>query len=132
MMSRKGINFRFSTEISMTKTLFAAAAASLLAVGAASAQTTPAPATAPSTGHEHHAAGHQGAHPTIDSTIEALVADPATKAVLDKHLPGIDRHAAYAQFKGMTLRQVAPFSQGNITDEKIAAIDADLKAIPAA
>nr|WP_314524468.1 hypothetical protein [uncultured Brevundimonas sp.] len=118
----------------MTKTLFAAAAASLLAVGAASAQTTPAPApaTAPSTGHEHHAAGHQGAHPTIDSTIEALVADPATKAVLDKHLPGIDRHAAYAQFKGMTLRQVAPFSQGNITDEKIAAIDADLKAIPAA
>lgn len=107
----------------MTKTLFAAAAASLLAVGAASAQTTPAPAT----GHEHHAA-----RPTIDSTIEALVADPATKAVLDKHLPGIDRHPAYAQFKGMTLRQVAPFSQGNITDAKIAAIDADLKAIPAA
>ncbi|GAW40937.1 hypothetical protein SH203_01339 [Brevundimonas sp. SH203] len=113
----------------MTKTLFAAAAASLLAVGAASAQTTPAPA--PATGHEHHA-DHHAARPTIDSTIEALVADPATKAVLDKHLPGIDRHPAYAQFKGMTLRQVAPFSQGHITDEKIAAIDADLKALPAA
>lgn len=111
----------------MIKTLFAAAAASLLAVGAASAQTTPAPAT----GHEHPA-DHHAARPTIDSTIEALVADPATKAVLDKHLPGIDRHPAYAQFKGMTLRQVAPFSQGNITDAKIAAIDADLKAIPAA
>ncbi|HBI17755.1 MULTISPECIES: hypothetical protein [unclassified Brevundimonas] len=112
----------------MTKTLFAAAAASLLAVGAASAQTEPAPAPA----HDHHAVDHQAAHPTIDSTIEALVADPATKAVLDKHLPGIDRHPAYAQFKGMTLRQVAPFSQGNITDAKIAAIDTDLKAIPAA
>ncbi|MCA0366595.1 MAG: hypothetical protein LCH57_00820 [Proteobacteria bacterium] len=111
----------------MIKTLFAAAAASLLAVGAASVQTTPAPAT----GHEHHADQH-AARPTIDSTIEALVADPATKAVLDKHLPGIDRHPAYAQFKGMTLRQVAPFSQGHITDEKIAAIDADLKALPAA
>ena len=113
----------------MTKTLFAAAAASLLAVGAASAQT--APASAPATGHEHHA-DHHAARPTIDSTIEALVADPATKALLDKHLPGIDRHPAYAQFKGMTLRQVAPFSQGHITDEKIAAIDADLKALPAA
>ena len=111
----------------MTKTLFAAAAASLLAVGAASAQTTPAPATGPEDHADHHAA-----RPAIDSTIEALVADPATKAVLDKHLPGIDRHPAYAQFKGMTLRQVAPFSQGNITDAKIAAIDADLKAIPAA
>jgi len=128
MMSRKAINFRLSKEISMTKTLFAAAAASLLAVGAASAQTEPAPAPA----HDHHAVDHQAAHPTIDSTIEALVADPATKAVLDKHLPGIDRHPAYAQFKGMTLRQVAPFSQGNITDAKIAAIDTDLKAIPAA
>lgn len=115
----------------MIKTLFAAAAASLLAVGAASAQTAPAPAPAPA--HDHHAMDQQpAAHPTIDSTIEALVADPATKAVLDKHLPGIDRHPAYAQFKGMTLRQVAPFSQGHITDAKIAAIDVDLKAIPAA
>ncbi|WP_312598662.1 hypothetical protein [Brevundimonas sp.] len=116
----------------MTKTLFAAAAASLLAAGVALAQTAPAPAPAPAPAHDHHAMDHQAAHPTIDSTIEALVADPATKAVLDKHLPGIDRHPAYAQFKGMTLRQVAPFSQGNITDAKITAIDTDLKAIPAA
>ena len=114
----------------MTKTVFAAAVATLLAAGAASAQTAPAPA--PAQDHANHAAGHHTAHPTIDSTIEALVADPATKAVLDKHLPGIDRHPAYAQFKGMTLRQVAPFSQGTITDAKIAAIDTDLTAIPAA
>ncbi|WP_395943929.1 hypothetical protein [Brevundimonas sp.] len=112
----------------MTKTLFAAATASLLLAGAASAQTTePAPAPTPAPEHEHHAA-----HPTIESSIEALMADPATKAVLEKHLPGIDKHPAYGQFKGMTLRQVAPFSQGNITAEKIAAIDTDLKAIPAA
>lgn len=108
----------------MTKTLFAAATASLLLAGAASAQTAPAPAPAPE--HEHHAA-----HPTIESTIEALMADPATRAVLEKHLPGIDKHPAYGQFKGMTLRQVAPFSRGHITAEKIAAIDTDLKAIPA-
>lgn len=125
MMSRKAINFRLSTEISMTKTLFAAAAAAfLLLAGAASAQTAPVPTPAPE--HENHAA-----HPTIDSTIEALIADPATKAVLDKHLPGLDRHPAYGQFKAMTLRQIAPYSQGNITDAKIAAIDTDLKALPA-
>jgi len=109
----------------MSKTLFAAAAASLLLVGAASAQT--APATAPEHAHdESHAA-----HPTVESSIEALLADPATKAVVEKHLPGMDKHPAYGQFKGMTLRQVAPYSQGHITDEKIAAIDADLKALPA-
>lgn len=114
----------------MTKPLFAAAAAaSLLLAGAASAQTAPtapAPTTSPAPEHENHAA-----HPTIDSTIEALVANPATKAVLDKHLPGLDTHPAYGQFKAMTLRQIAPYSQGNITDAKITAIDADLKALPA-
>lgn len=113
----------------MSKTLFAAAAASLLLVGAASAQTAPAPAPPPAQDHAH--AEHH-AHPTIDSPIEALVNDPATKAVLEKHLPGMDKHPAYGQFKAMTLRQVAPYSQGAITDEKIAAIDADLKALPEA
>ncbi|MCV0413386.1 MAG: hypothetical protein K5831_00695 [Brevundimonas sp.] len=114
----------------MTKTVFAAAAAAaLLLAGAASAQTAPAPAE----DHSAHA-GHApaAARPTIESSIEALVADPATKTVMDKHLPGLADHPAYGQFKGMTLRQVAPFSQGHITDAVIAAIDADLKALPAA
>lgn len=112
----------------MIKTLFATATASLLIAGAATAQTAqpaPAPAPAASADHAHHA------RPTIDSSIENLVGNAATKAVLDKHLPGIDQHPAYGQIKGMTLAQVAPFSGGAITDEKIAAIDADLKALPA-
>ena len=112
----------------MQKTLFAAAAASLLIAGAASAQaagqTAPAPAPAP-------APGAHAAHPTIESSIEALMADPETKAVVEKHLPGVDKHPAYAQFKSMTFRQVAPYSEGHITDALIAAIDADLKALPA-
>ncbi|MDQ1153232.1 hypothetical protein [Brevundimonas sp. SORGH_AS_0993] len=118
----------------MTKTLLAAATASLLVTGAASAQTAPHGTTqnttqAPPAPHAHAA---HAARPTIDSSIEALVNDPATKAVLIKHLPGLDHHPAYGQFKGMTLRQVAPYSQGKITDAVIAAIDADLKALPAA
>jgi hypothetical protein len=111
-------------EIPMTKTLFAAAAASLLLAGAASAQTAPAPAPAPAP------AAHV-ARPTIESTIEALMADPETRAVVEKHLPGVDKHPAYEQFKGMTFRQVAPYSDGHITDALIAAIDTDLKALPA-
>jgi len=105
----------------MIKTLFPGAAFLLLA-GAASAQTAPAPTS----GHEHRAA-----RPTIESPIEALINDPATKAVMDKHLPGLAEHSAYDRFKGMTLRQVAPFSDGHVTDAVIAAIDTDLKALPA-
>ncbi|HEY6963577.1 MAG TPA: hypothetical protein VI407_00025 [Erythrobacter sp.] len=66
---------------------------------------------------------------TIDTPIEALVADARAKAVLDKYLPGIDQHPAYDQFKALSLRTVAPFSQGMITDELLAKIDADLTAI---
>ena len=55
---------------------------------------------------------------------------PETKAVVEKHLPGVDKHPAYEQFKTMTFRQVAPYSDGHITDALIAAIDTDLKALP--
>ena len=66
---------------------------------------------------------------TIDTPIEALIADERAKAVLVKHLPGIDQHPAYDQFKALSLRTVAPFSQGMITDDLLAKITADLAAI---
>jgi hypothetical protein len=66
---------------------------------------------------------------SIDTPIEALVADARAKAVLDKHLPGIDQHPAYEQFKALSLKALAPYSQGLITDEMLAKIEADLTAI---
>ena len=74
----------------------------------------------------------QQAKPTINSTIKELLADPATAAVLEKHLPGISNHPARPQFEGMTLAELVPVSQGQVTAEDVAAIDADLKALPAA
>ncbi len=74
----------------------------------------------------------QQARPTINSTIKELLADPAAAAVLEKHLPGISTHPARPQFEGMTLAELVPVSQGQVTAEDVAAIDADLKALPAA
>lgn len=74
----------------------------------------------------------QQARPTINSTIKELLANPATAAVLEKHLPGISTHPARPQFEGMTLAELIPVSQGQVTAEIVAAIDADLKALPAA
>ena len=79
----------------------------------------PAPAPAPATAV------------SVDTPVEVLVADARAKAVLDKYLPGIDQHPAYGQFKGMSLRQVAPYSEGQITDAMLTSIDAELKALPA-
>ncbi|WP_086617765.1 hypothetical protein [Erythrobacter tepidarius] len=66
---------------------------------------------------------------SIDTPIEALMADERAKAVLIKHLPGIDQHPAYEQFKALSLKALAPFSQGLISEELLGKIDADLTAI---
>ncbi|MGB5778035.1 MAG: hypothetical protein WBH10_03035 [Allopontixanthobacter sediminis] len=66
---------------------------------------------------------------TLDTPIETLAADPAAKAVLDKHLPGTTTHASYDMFKTMSLRAVQPFSGGAITDEILAQVERDLAAI---
>jgi hypothetical protein len=66
---------------------------------------------------------------TIETPIEALMADERAKAVVVKHLAGIDQHPAYDQFKALSLKSLAPFSQGLITDEVLEKIAADLAAI---
>lgn len=100
---------------------FAPLAALGLAVAAiampAAAQTAPAPAAAAVAAF------------TLDTPIEALVADARTKAVLDKHLPGIDQHPAFEQFKALSLNALAPYSQGMITPDLLALVAADLAAI---
>lgn len=65
-------------------------------------------------------AAEAGAALTIESPIEQLVANAASKAVLDANFPGMTAHPAYDQFKGMSLKAVQPFSNGVITDEAIA------------
>ena len=110
----------------MIKSVFAAAALAALST-TAFAQTAPAQDHAAHAGHEAHAA----ARPTIASSIKDLLANPATAAVLEKHLPGVSQHPALPQFQDMTLAQVAPMSGGAVTPTIIEAIDTDLKALPA-
>lgn len=101
---------------------FAPLAALLLITGAA------APALAD--GHsEAQVESGETAAATINTPIEALMADDATKAVVLAHLPGMDQHPAYGQFKGMSLVELQPWSQGLITDEIIEKITADLAAL---
>jgi hypothetical protein len=100
----------------MMKTLLFCAAllASPLMVSAAIAADAPAPKT--------EAAPLNG-----DSPIETIAASAAGKTAMEKHLPGVLPHPAYDQFKAMSLRELQPLSGGLITEEKIAALEAELK-----
>lgn len=66
---------------------------------------------------------------SIDTPIEALMADERSKVVLVKHLGPVDQHPAYADFKALSLKTLAPFSQGLITEEMLTKIAADLAEI---
>lgn len=81
---------------------------------------TPAPAAAPATAAKFN----------LDTPIEELVANADAKAVLAANgLGEVDQHPAYEQFKGMSLRAVQPFSDGKVTDEMLAKIEAGLAKI---
>lgn len=85
----------------------------------AMAQTAPAPAPA-------------AAFSTASTDIGTLIDNAVTKAVLDKHMPGFSDNPQIAMARAMTLKQIQGFASDMITDEKLAAIDADLSKLPAA
>ena len=93
--------------------LYFLAVPALLAATVAGAQDATPPAEAPA---------EAAAKLTIDTPIEALMADEKAKAVVDANLPGIADHPAYGQFKAMSLKAVQPFSGGVITDEALTKI----------
>lgn len=104
--------------------LILTAAALACMPAAAFAQTAPAPAPAPA------ATPAPAAKFSADTPIEALFANEAAKAVLVADgLGDVDKHPAYDQFKAMSFRAVQPFSEGKITDEILAKLDADLAKI---
>lgn len=63
---------------------------------------------------------------SIDSKIGELLADEQAKAILEKYLSGLSNHPQLAMAMGMSLRAVAPMSQGMVTEEILQAIEADL------
>lgn len=66
---------------------------------------------------------------TLDTAIERIVAEPAGKAALDAHFPELTPHKKYGTFKSLSLRQLQPLSQGLITDDALAKIEADLATV---
>lgn len=68
---------------------------------------------------------------SADTPLEVVVANPAAKAALDKTLPNLAAHPAFEQFKAMSLRQLQPYASDKISEEQVAKVDADLKALPA-
>jgi hypothetical protein len=103
------------------KTLIAAIVLAAAVPAVAIAQdATPAPASATAPYYS-----------TAKTTIGDLLANPATKAILAKYLPEVLADERLPQALDMTLKDAQPYAPTIITDEKLAKMDEDLKAVPA-
>jgi hypothetical protein len=103
-----------------------AALVALLAPAALVAQTPPPAPSAP-------APSAPAATPqfsTATTTLGALIENEATRAVVERHLPGISQHPMLDQARGFTLRMIQQFAPDQLSNERLDAIDRDLSALP--
>ena len=63
---------------------------------------------------------------TAETKMGALLADPAAKALVDKHFPGVSTDKRMGMAKAMTLRAIQKFAPGQFPPETLDALDADL------
>jgi alpha-L-rhamnosidase len=61
----------------------------------------------------------------VDQTLEVLLASPAARAVIDRHVPGLATNPMIDQAKKMSLRQVAGLA--NISQETLRLLDKELR-----
>ena len=101
-----------------------------MAADAALAQSTPASA-APAGAAPMAAMPGMAAKPSVKTTmISDLLANPATKTIVEKDLPGLTADPRLEQAMSMTLTDIEPYSDGKITDAVLAKVQADFDAIP--
>ena len=63
---------------------------------------------------------------TLDTPIQALIADPAARAVLDKDLPGMSDDPNLAKFQMLSLRSLQPQTGGQLSNAMLARVASDL------
>jgi hypothetical protein len=66
---------------------------------------------------------------TAETDIGTLLDNPATKAVLEKHVAAFVSNPQIDMARSMTLKQIQGYAGDALSDVKLAEIDADLAAI---
>lgn len=99
------------------------------------AQASDAPAdtaaAAPAAAAPAAAISPKAAFSVADTDVGTLLDNPATKAVLDKLLPGLSTNPQIEMARAMTLKQVQGYAPDKIKDDQLVKVDAELATIPA-
>lgn len=101
--------------------LFVATALMIAAAAPATAQSAPATAAPAGSGH----------YDTSTTELGTILDDPAAKAIVEKHIPGMTTDEQVDMARGMTLKAVQQYSPDAVTDKALAAIDVEFAKLPA-
>jgi hypothetical protein len=105
------------------RTLMAAAALLLAPATLVNAQAAKTPAAS--------ATANAVRYSTSTTEIGTLLDDPAAKAVIEKHIPGMTTNDQIDMARAMTLKDIQQYSPDAVTDKVLTAIDADFAKMPA-
>ena len=72
-----------------------------------------------------------GPYSTSETPIATLLDDPAAVAIVEEYIPGFTSNANLGMAGGMTLVEVQVYSPDPLTDEEMAALNAELSALSA-
>ena len=73
----------------------------------------------------------QTAYSSSTTEIGTLLDDPAAKAILERHVPGMTTNDQVDMARSMTLKDIQQYSPDQITDKVLTEIDADLAKLKA-
>jgi len=76
-----------------------------------------------------HAGGATARPLSVESTLRELLADPSTRAILERHLPTIGGDARLGMAMGFSLTQLAGMAPDQVPREALTAIAADLERV---
>lgn len=62
---------------------------------------------------------------TSDTEFGDILDDPAAKAIVEKHIPGMTTSDQVDMARAMTLKGIQQYAPDEVTDARLAAIDAD-------
>lgn len=99
---------------------------SAIALAGAALSPVIAHAAPPATASE--ATKTHAAYTVKDTDLGTMLDDPVAKAILTKNIPEVIGNAQIEMGRGMTLVQLQQYAADQITDEKLAKIQADLDA----
>ena len=67
---------------------------------------------------------------SADTELGVLLDNPAAKAIVEKHIPGMTTNDQVDMARAMTLKAIQQYSPDEVTDARLAAIDAELAKLP--